>query len=90
VQKTQNESEIVELLQRIAKNTSPLSLDHLSAEEKDLAFDVKIAQTPLGDIIAYEAERQGLSEDEYLKRSMKGKAKSRFFSIAELAGGQTV
>jgi hypothetical protein len=88
MQTTENR-ELRDVLKSIDKHLAPLTIEHLSAEEKDLAFDVKIAQTALGDVIEFDARRHGLSADEYLRHSLKPKPKLQTSSIAELAGGQT-
>ena len=87
MQSTENR-EVVELLRNIEKKLSALSLDHLTAKERDQAFEIRLQQEPLGDIIALVAERHGLSTDDYLRQSLKPKDKSQPYSVYELAGAK--
>jgi hypothetical protein len=79
---------IIALLEDIKKQGMPLTIDDLSPADKQAALSVKLASTSIGECIAVEAAKRGLSVEEFSRQLGKHAFKPRSRSFAEIAGVQ--
>jgi rubrerythrin len=79
-------AEIIRLLKKIAGEERLTALElkqMLTPDEFDLACKVKVKQHDLSELVQTLAEREGLSEDEYIEKEMKKRTKAEEQAIAK-------